>query len=102
MADTLNHRVLIYNSVPTSNGASADVVLGQADFNSAEDQPASSTSLRDPTAVFSDGVRLIITDLGHNRVLIYNKIPTTNNAPPDVVVGQPDFTSETADSGRPR
>ena len=99
VADTLNHRVLIYDSVPTSNGASADVVLGQADFNSAEEQPASSTSLLDPTAVFSDGVRLIVTDLGHNRVLIYNKIPTTNNAPPDVVVGQPDFTTETAGSG---
>ena len=99
VADTLNHRVLIYNSVPTSNGASANVVLGQADFNSAEDQPASSTSLRDPTAVFSDGVRLIVTDLGHNRVLIYNKIPTNNNAPPDVVVGQPDFTTETAGNG---
>ena len=99
VADTLSHRVLIYNSVPTSNGASADVVLGQADFNSAEDQPASSTSLRDPTAVFSDGVRLIVTDLGHNRVLIYNKIPTTNNAPADVVVGQPDFTTETANNG---
>ncbi len=99
VADTLNHRVLIYDSVPTSNGASADVVLGQADFNSAEDQPASSTSLRDPTAVFSDGVRLIVTDLGHNRVLIYNKIPTTNNAPPDVVVGQPDFTTGTAGTG---
>ena len=58
VADTFNHRVLIYNSVPTSSGVPADVVLGQADFNSAEDQPASNTSLRDPTAVFSDGVRL--------------------------------------------
>ena len=99
VADTLNHRVLIYNQVPTSNNAPADVVLGQADFNSAEDQPASETSLRDPTAVFSDGVRLIVTDLGHNRVLIYNQIPTTNNAPADVVVGQTDFTTDTTDNG---
>ena len=99
VADTFNHRVLIYNAVPTLSGVPADVVLGQADFNSAEDQPASNTSLRDPTAVFSDGVRLIVTDLGHNRVLIYNQIPTSNNAPADVVVGQPDFTTDTAGTG---
>ena len=102
IADTQNHRVLIFNSVPTSNGASADVVLGQADFNAMSDQAASQTSLRSPTGVFSDGQRLVITDLGHNRVLIYNRIPTTNNAPADVVVGQPDFTTETADTGPTR
>ena len=28
-----------------------------------------------------------------NRILIYNKIPTTNNVAADVVVGQPNFTS---------
>ena len=99
VADTFNHRVLIYNSVPTLSGVPADVVVGQADFNSAGDRPASNTSLRDPTAVFSDGVRLIVTDLGHNRVLIYNQIPTSNNAPADVVVGQPDFTTDTAGAG---
>ena len=98
VADTLNHRVLIYNSI-SSNGARADVVLGQADFSSAEDQAASDTSLRDPTSVFSDGVRLIVTDLGHNRVLIYNQIPTSNNTPADVVVGQPDLTTDTAGNG---
>jgi uncharacterized protein (TIGR03437 family) len=100
IADTQNHRVLIFNSVPTSNGASADVVLGQADFNTMSDLAASQTSLRSPTGVFSDGQRLVITDLGHNRVLIYNRIPTANNAPADVVVGQPDFTTETADTGQ--
>lgn len=99
VADTQNHRVLIFNSIPTTNGAKADVVLGQADFTGNIDQAASQTSLRSPTGVFSDGLRLVITDLGHNRVLIYNRIPTANNAPADVVVGQPDFTSEAADTG---
>ena len=32
VADTQNNRVLIYNQIPTANGASADVVLGQPDF----------------------------------------------------------------------
>ncbi len=100
VADTLNHRVLIFNSIPTSNGARADVVLGQADFNGRADQPPTNSSLRDPTSVFSDGVRLIVTDLGHNRVLIYSRIPTSNNAAADVVVGQPDFTKDASGSGR--
>src|SRR5262249_8672786 len=33
IADTQNHRVLIYNSIPTQNGVAADVVLGQKDFS---------------------------------------------------------------------
>ena len=32
ISDYGNHRVLIYNSIPSVNGASADVVLGQAGF----------------------------------------------------------------------
>lgn len=93
VADTLNHRVLIYNAVPGANGAKADLVIGQADVNSNAEQAASTTSLLSPTSVFFDGTRLIVTDLGHNRVLIYNHLPTSNNAAADVVIGQPDFTS---------
>ena len=32
VADSNNNRVLIWNSIPTTNGAPADVVLGQGDF----------------------------------------------------------------------
>src|SRR5207248_907484 len=31
--------------------------------------------------------------LGQNRVLIWNKIPTTNGVPADIALGQPDLTS---------
>ncbi len=33
VADTFNNRVLIWNSIPTSNGKAADVVVGQPDFS---------------------------------------------------------------------
>ncbi len=33
VADTQNHRVLIWNSIPTQNRQPADLVLGQANFN---------------------------------------------------------------------
>jgi len=100
IADTQNDRVLIYNSIPTSNGASADVVLGQPNFttyvqiNIAEQSTdAANNNLLTPVSVTSDGTHLIVTDLGYNRVLIWNSIPTTNQQPADVEVGQPDMVS---------
>ncbi len=100
VADTFNNRVLIWNRIPTANGTPADVVLGQANFTAfPENEPSialanvKATTLFSPTSVTSDGVRLYVTDLGYDRVLIWNSIPTTNLQPADVVIGQPDMTS---------
>ena len=102
VADTSNHRVLIYNSVPTSNNAVADVVIGQTDVagNTANQggAPAANT-LRYPVDVFTDGTKLIISDYGNNRVLIYNSIPTANNASADVVIGQADMSHNSPNQG---
>ncbi|HEV8416281.1 MAG TPA: hypothetical protein VGQ49_22000 [Bryobacteraceae bacterium] len=98
VADTQNHRVLIWNSIPTQNRQPADVVLGQANFNVAfqpdltkGNNDAHANTLLNPVSVSSDGVRLYVSDLGNNRVLIWNSIPTTNQAPADIVVGQKDM-----------
>src|SRR5947209_12089268 len=100
VADTQYNRVLIFNKIPTANGAAADVVLGQPDFGTfvepdltQQKTGATAKNLLNPVAVSSDGVRLIVTDLGYNRVLIWNTIPTANGQPADLVVGQPDLTS---------
>jgi uncharacterized protein (TIGR03437 family) len=101
VADTQNHRVLIWNSIPTRNNQPADVVLGQNGFDVAFAPPVSpgtnplttAARLLNPVAVTSDGTRLFVADLGYNRVLIWNRIPTTNAQPADVVIGQPDMTS---------
>ncbi|HWQ53337.1 MAG TPA: hypothetical protein VN442_06615 [Bryobacteraceae bacterium] len=104
VADTQNHRILIYNQIPTSNGAAANVVLGQASFTSApadtllDTLPPTAQNMLNPVSVTSDGTRLYVTDLGYNRVLIWNSIPTSNQAPADVVVGQPDMTSALANN----
>lgn len=103
VADTQNHRILVWNNFPTQNGQAADLVLGAPDFTTFV-QPdlvqlpvsASPKSLLNPVAVNSDGVRLIVTDLGHNRVVIWNSFPTQNNQPADFVLGQPDITSTAA------
>lgn len=103
VADTQNHRVLIFNSIPTQNGASANVVLGQPDFQTFVEPDlvqagvnASPTTLLNPVSVTSDGVRLFVTDLGHNRVVVWNQIPTRNQQPADFVLGQLDTTSAVA------
>jgi uncharacterized protein (TIGR03437 family) len=106
VADTQNNRVLIFNSIPTSNGAAADVVLGQPNMTTfvQPDLTQQSTDvtaqlLLNPVAVSSDGVHLFVTDLGYNRVLIWNSIPTTNQQAADVVIGQPDMTTSVANYG---
>ncbi len=101
VVDYTYHRVLIWNSIPTSNYASADVVLGQPNFTSstANNGGIGSGTLNGPTGVYSDGTKLFVTDNGNNRVLIWNSIPTSNQAAANVVLGQPNFTSSTANNG---
>jgi uncharacterized protein (TIGR03437 family) len=100
VADTQDNRILIYNKIPTANNAPADVVVGQTSFTAfvqpdltATQPTTSATNMQTPVAVSSDGVRLFVADLGQNRVLIWNTLPTTNGAPADVAIGQPDLVS---------
>ena len=104
VADTQNNRILIYNHIPTVNGAAADVVLGQPTFTTFVQQDltkqasALPTNLLSPVSVTSDGTRLYVTDLGYNRVLIWNSLPSANAAPADLAVGQPDLNSSAANN----
>lgn len=100
VADTQNHRVLIWRTIPTKNNQPADIVLGQPNFTTAPEPDltklstsASATSLLNPVSVTSDGIRLFVTDLGFQRVLIWNTIPDANTTPADVVIGEPTLTS---------
>jgi len=103
VADTQNHRVMVFNSIPTSNGMAADYVLGEPNFNTAPSAQTvaitpAANNLFYPVSVTSDGTRLFVADLGNNRVLIWNSIPTQTQQAADVVVGQPDMMSNTANN----
>ena len=98
VTDQASHRVLIWNSIPTANGEPADVVLGQANFTDFASGLSDSKFFR-PLGIWSDGVRVAVTDRLNNRVLIWNTLPTANGAPADLVIGQPDFTSNSAGRG---
>jgi hypothetical protein len=89
---TSSNRVLIWNTIPTTNNAPANVVIGQPDFIS-NSTPATAAGLSIPLSAFSNGERLFIADNNNNRVLIFNSIPTTNGASADMVLGQTNFTS---------
>ena len=76
IADTADNRVLGWDSVSAlTNGAPADLVIGQVDFNSSVDDSdsvnASGLSMPWSVAVDSNG-NLYIADNGDNRVLEYN------------------------------
>ncbi|WMN11424.1 T9SS type A sorting domain-containing protein [Marivirga salinae] len=100
VADAGNNRILIWNSIPTTNNEPADVVLGQNNFTD-NDPGLAANRFNRPTDVqiTSDG-KMIVTDRNNSRVLIFNKIPNTNFVDADLVIGQPDFTTNTATASR--
>lgn len=106
VADTTNHRVLIWNTIPSGDGLSADVVLGQEDFthctandanqNNEPDAAPTARTMNFPHAVWSDGTRLVVADTFNHRILIWEQLPldsTQNFKPADIVLGQGSFAS---------
>ena len=78
--DQNNNRIMIWNTFPTANFTSADIVLGQPNFTCGEvnndgtgctEGPASDKNLNQPTGIFQINNQLIVTD-GNSRYLIYN------------------------------
>jgi hypothetical protein len=103
VADAWNHRVLIWNELPTKNGQPANVVLGQPNFESNEpnlkgvNTTPNAQSLYWCYSVCSDGKSLWIADTGNRRVLYFKEIPTHSFTPADEVIGQPNFTERDYD-----
>ena len=95
LADAGNNRILIWNSLPTSN-VPADVVLGQADFTG-NDPGLSSTRLSFPAAVAVASDKLFVADQNNNRVLIWDGVPTGSGTAATVVLGQKTFDTNVAD-----
>lgn len=99
IADTGNHRILIYNDEHPYNGQ-ADYVIGQPGFtsNTPNNGGVSATSVYSPTGLKIDSAdRLFVADTGNNRVLVYTNPLASQSA--NSVIGQPDFTSNTPNNG---
>lgn len=102
-ADTGNHRVMIWHSLPDGDETPCDVVLGQLDCGS--EGPArgcgdTRRGLNLPTGVLVHDDLLIVADGWHHRVLIYNGLPESPGAEPDLVLGQDDLDHVGPNRGR--
>lgn len=95
VSDQRNHRVLVWDVVPTSNGVAADVVVGQPDFETV-DADDEETGLTNPAGLWSDGFRLLVADSGNNRVLYWQQLPRTAGEEATYVIGQSDFSRSSA------
>ncbi len=103
VADSGNHRVLIWTQPPTANHQPADVVLGQPDFFS-EGPNRNRTNVRNglflPTGVIVVDNKLVVADAWNHRILIWNSVPTESDVEPDCVLGQADFSSNEPNQGK--
>lgn len=103
VADAWNHRILIWHALPQENNAPADLVLGQTDFikneaNQGKVTPDAS-SMHWPYGVYFDGQSLYVADAGNRRVMIWKTLPTKNNQPCDLVLGQKSFDCRDENAG---
>lgn len=84
------NRVLIWSTLPTTNGQSADHVLCQTTFSAITGGNGASNCSA-PSGVWTDGTRLAVADKANNRVLIWTTFPTANGVAANIVLGQSAF-----------
>ena len=91
VADSGNHRVLIWHGLPEHDEQPADVVLGQPDGET-EGHGAGGRGpeqgMHLPTGVLIHDGRLVVADAWHHRILVWNSVPETSDVAPDLILGQ--------------
>ncbi|MBL8473946.1 MAG: hypothetical protein KF778_06485 [Rhodocyclaceae bacterium] len=96
VADSGNRRVLMWDGMPATNGQPADLVLGQPDFSSRNENGGGApgaASMRWPHTVYHWQDRLLLADAGNNRIMVWSQLPETDNTACNFVLGQGDFSS---------
>ncbi|MBX9604562.1 MAG: NHL repeat-containing protein [Bryobacteraceae bacterium] len=88
VADSGNHRILLWRGLPEADGAHAELVLGQPDFTTEGPK-----LLHLPTGVLIYHGRLLVADSWHHRVLVWNRVPERSCTAPDYAIGQSDLNS---------
>jgi hypothetical protein len=96
VADTGNRRVLVWHAMPQRHGQPADLVLGQRDLQTRDENAGADPGplgMRWPHAVAAVGDGLCVADAGNNRIMVWLHWPQAPGAACDFVLGQPDCTS---------
>lgn len=94
VCDTGNRRVLVWNAIPTESGTPADLVLGQRDFITRDDNAGhagGALGMRWPHGIAVAGDMLLVSDAGNNRVMVWRRFPQAVGALCNFVLGQTDF-----------
>jgi hypothetical protein len=102
VADSWNHRVLLWWRIPSHGGVPPDVVLGQRTRAGGGINRGGAVAA--DTLYWCSGVAfsergLIVADTGNRRVLLWETRPEYDGAPADRVLGQADFTTRDENAG---
>jgi hypothetical protein len=105
--DTVNHRVLVWNTAPTRTGTPADLVLGQSNGDQQGQAGAGGIAaggmLSPQSVALLDGgggrTAIVVSDNAANRIIEWDDVPTTDGASFDRVYGQPDSSTVTPNTG---
>ena len=94
VADTGNRRVLAWQGIPQQQGQPADLVLGQAGFTTRNENGGgapTASSMRWPHSLTQWQGNLVLADAGNNRLMIWSGLPSDNNLPCQIVLGQANY-----------
>ena len=99
VSDSGNNRVLVWSSIPSADGTSANRVLGQVDFTTGSANRGlsvpSAATLSNPTGLVRQDHRLYVSDTTNNRILVWNNFDTVvNGQTADFYLGQ--YTSSSS------
>jgi len=81
--------------IGTSDTPMHVVTLGDPTGYTAYLNPPTAMGFRNPSGVATDGKIIAVADTDNNRVLIWTSIPTADNTPANIVLGQKDFVTVT-------
>ena len=90
------------NAATYANGAPADLIIGQKDpYTTFPYGPGTtfSTGLSSPTGLTVKDGDLYVIDTGNNRILRFPKPATQTDQFPNLVIGQPNFSSRSPNQG---
>lgn len=101
VADAWNHRLLVWNTVPEASDIAPNLVLGQRDPTTVDENRGGACGPLGfywPFGVAVVDGRLWVADTGNRRVLGWDGIPEPDE-PPATVLGQPDAESRDENRG---
>ncbi|MDA8373503.1 MAG: NHL repeat-containing protein [Actinomycetota bacterium] len=102
VADTGNHRLLIWHTMPAQDHLPADLVVGQPHaFSEGANRVPGWLGLNLPTGIAVVAGRLVVADAWNHRVLVFERIPEDPGEGPLYAIGQDGLLAAETNAGGP-